>query len=286
MTRQFTGMVWILLAGPALAQSQVRVVLTRQGSGLIGAGKSVVIDVEVEVDTPKPPLGAPVDVPDYRVAQFDFSHNPLVAVGSFTFDTSALPGGGNDAFYTFDETLGADGIVSMEYNFPFDAGGTFDLPDLLTKIGEVVVTPPTAGLVFVDAIDVLANTPGQADGSYHLAQFPPATTTWENFPGSTDIVVHDLLWLPIVSNCCVANEFPGCDDPTCAQAVCDVNPFCCDVIWDETCAAQAVNVDCVDLCIPPGMPVPAVSSWGAGALGAVLLGLGAVVFARRRSTAP
>ena len=41
---------------------------------------------------------------------------------------------------------------------------------------------------------------------------------------------------------CFAAEGNGsraCDDATCCDTTCAVDPFCCDVIWDATCAAEA-----------------------------------------------
>ena len=45
-----------------------------------------------------------------------------------------------------------------------------------------------------------------------------------------------------VSPCCEANPdgLPGCSgDAECEALVCAVDPFCCDAIWDETCAGLA-----------------------------------------------
>jgi hypothetical protein len=42
-------------------------------------------------------------------------------------------------------------------------------------------------------------------------------------------------------NCCVINSTPGCDNPACCNAVCDVDPYCCNVEWDSACALQAAG---------------------------------------------
>ncbi len=52
-----------------------------------------------------------------------------------------------------------------------------------------------------------------------------------------------------IGDCCSANGTPGCEDPTCCDAVCQVNPDCCDVEWDNACADQAEAL-CI-LCLPP-----------------------------------
>ena len=41
--------------------------------------------------------------------------------------------------------------------------------------------------------------------------------------------------------CCVANGTIGCDDGPCTVAICALDPFCCDTMWDEICANQAIQ---------------------------------------------
>ncbi len=49
------------------------------------------------------------------------------------------------------------------------------------------------------------------------------------------------------SNCCLAHGGLGCDDPDCQAAVCAVDPFCCQVAWDQICADEAHQF-CGGLC--------------------------------------
>jgi hypothetical protein len=49
-------------------------------------------------------------------------------------------------------------------------------------------------------------------------------------------------------SCCVGHDTPGCDDPGCQQIVCAADPFCCNMAWDDICAAEAANL-CGDLCL-------------------------------------
>ena len=46
--------------------------------------------------------------------------------------------------------------------------------------------------------------------------------------------------------CFEPNDTPGCEIPECCNLVCDVDPFCCVVIWEQACAdtAQALCPDC------------------------------------------
>jgi len=52
---------------------------------------------------------------------------------------------------------------------------------------------------------------------------------------------------PGVGACCQGTNTPGCNDEDCCNAVCALDPFCCDVVWDNICAAQAADV-CFPLC--------------------------------------
>ena len=51
--------------------------------------------------------------------------------------------------------------------------------------------------------------------------------------------------------CDEPHDGPGCLQPQCCELVCEVDVFCCDVVWDETCVEQAGelcgDVRCPDL---------------------------------------
>ncbi len=52
-------------------------------------------------------------------------------------------------------------------------------------------------------------------------------------------------------DCCADNGTPGCNDPICCDAVCSLDPFCCQMTWDGQCADLASKVcdDCTDACL-------------------------------------
>ncbi len=52
---------------------------------------------------------------------------------------------------------------------------------------------------------------------------------------------------PGEGDCCQGNNTPGCDDEDCCNAVCALDPFCCEDVWDDLCADQAADV-CFPLC--------------------------------------
>ncbi len=43
-------------------------------------------------------------------------------------------------------------------------------------------------------------------------------------------------------DCCVANGTPHCNDQECCDAICIIDPFCCDGPWDEICAEEAGEI--------------------------------------------
>lgn len=51
----------------------------------------------------------------------------------------------------------------------------------------------------------------------------------------------------IAGDCCMAHLGSGCNNGTCAEAVCDVDPSCCSTTWDSGCVAQAISL-CPGLC--------------------------------------
>ena len=50
-------------------------------------------------------------------------------------------------------------------------------------------------------------------------------------------------------NCHAVHETPGCVDADCCNAVCAVDPACCEVTWDQACVDQARAS-----CLAPGKP--------------------------------
>ncbi|MDG2020618.1 MAG: hypothetical protein P8J59_01565 [Phycisphaerales bacterium] len=53
-------------------------------------------------------------------------------------------------------------------------------------------------------------------------------------------------------SCFEANDSPSCEDATCCDAVCSIDPFCCDSSWDGNCAffagavCEATGAECGD----------------------------------------
>jgi hypothetical protein len=52
---------------------------------------------------------------------------------------------------------------------------------------------------------------------------------------------------PQAGDCLQANGTPACDDAACCEAVCSIDPRCCEIVWDSICAAVA-QTTCVGGC--------------------------------------
>jgi len=46
------------------------------------------------------------------------------------------------------------------------------------------------------------------------------------------------------SSCCEVGSSPGCDDPVVEQCVCDLDPFCCNHLWDGFCVQEVESRGC------------------------------------------
>ncbi len=56
--------------------------------------------------------------------------------------------------------------------------------------------------------------------------------------------------LPSCGNCLTGHGGLGCDEAGCEALICGLDPFCCDVAWDDICAGEAI-VECAGLVCSP-----------------------------------
>lgn len=62
---------------------------------------------------------------------------------------------------------------------------------------------------------------------------------------------------PCAGECCEPNFTPSCNEEVCCNAVCEEDPFCCEEMWDFTCANQATATpQCNDITINRDAPCP------------------------------
>ena len=87
--------------------------------------------------------------------------------------------------------------------------------------------------------------------------YPECATTWD--AGCAQIASRLCRWPEPgtrgLGNCLLPSDASrGCDDAYCSSLVCECDPNCCDIVWDETCVALAGNM-CIlvparDLAVP------------------------------------
>lgn len=46
----------------------------------------------------------------------------------------------------------------------------------------------------------------------------------------------------LLPSCCVVSAVPHCNNESCCNQVCAIDPFCCDVQWDLTCVNRAIEI--------------------------------------------
>jgi hypothetical protein len=51
-------------------------------------------------------------------------------------------------------------------------------------------------------------------------------------------------------NCCQTGHGAGCSNPAIQACVCAVDPFCCDIEWDNICVGEVQGLNCGS-CSPP-----------------------------------
>lgn len=58
---------------------------------------------------------------------------------------------------------------------------------------------------------------------------------------------------PGAGDCCSANGTPGCNNASCCETVCAIDPYCCETAWDSICADEAK--DLCGICPQPDLIV-------------------------------
>jgi hypothetical protein len=188
-----------------------------------------------------PTDGTTVNVPpgNYYLAISGFNNDPASQGGPIFFQAN------------FSEISGPDG-----------KGGEF-------PVSNWVVLPPgqdpLGGYLIMLTGTAFAATPcpgdTNADRLINVIDLVNVVTTWgsdghgEGFAADLDgngvVNVLDLVevitsWgacpagCPGPGDCFVPGDTPGCNDPACCTAVCAVDPFCCQWVWDQGCVSQAL----------------------------------------------
>jgi len=140
------------------------------------------------------------------------------------------------------ESVPTSGSLSANNSALTDNSGVFETAGPNPQ-GLVFTIEDTAGCSCEQIVDV------QHLGQGHLRNgcSPGAMQNWVNFLDESSC-----------GDCVESNGTPGCEVSECEAAVCDIDPFCCNVFWDGICAAEALDICVPDICIatPPSGAAP------------------------------
>jgi hypothetical protein len=77
---------------------------------------------------------------------------------------------------------------------------------------------------------------------------PCCSTAWDQACVNIAIQKCEGCGSPDAGDCCIVHATPFCSDGDCCAAVCDKDPFCCEVSWDVGCALLTLTEGaCLDL---------------------------------------
>ena len=221
-----------------------------------GTAQKVIIDTSTQVKTIAGELkgdseGLAGDPGDYQDCYKVVIKNPgtfvistLPPLGSSTFDTllGVYDESGRALLANDDGEQGAlgsrVGSQSSSGKFVIDQPGT-----IIISVSGAQSRPITE-----DGLPVFAfsDNPLEVVGPSQAGLAKPFAG-WDQ-PGQVGFYVVELTSVsPIPSSCAVENTedcfmihaTPYCDDSACCEATCAVEPFCCEVTWDATCASVA-----------------------------------------------
>ena len=142
-----------------------------------------------------------------------------------------MQGGAGDLFYDLGQPFPTDNT---------GGGNPGDCVSFGSTDGSTVFAPGTA-FIASDGIVAVAAYSTWDDGTDVPAGFLQSgqvlVTLGAAIPASCGA--------PGTSACQEASSVPGCSDAICCASICDNDPFCCEEVWDTSCAAMAI-----DLCGP------------------------------------
>jgi hypothetical protein len=145
------------------------------------------------------------------------------------------------------------------------AGATASEPYILELVGTRTTTLPIAEAKLTCVVRNAANVvlySGPAAGFSTVLSLGNGTYTVElsaeaeleviDLPNSADMDFAITLSTPelfcgspFAGSCFVPHGSPHCNDQTCCETVCAIDPSCCEVIWDATCVNQA-TIGCTE----------------------------------------
>jgi len=142
---------------------------------------------------------------------------------------------------------------------PNDVVGVSDLLEMLSQWGECPF--PSCGGSEAGNCFLANGTPGCQDEDCCKTVCDAdnfcCDVEWDSLCVDTALDLCGNAACPGEGDCFSANGTPGCEDETCCNIVCSIDPFCCDSEWDGICADEA-NDNCPNApaqgacCLPDG----------------------------------
>ncbi|MBL9119848.1 MAG: hypothetical protein JNL80_08040 [Phycisphaerae bacterium] len=150
--------------------------------------------------------------------------------------------GGRDVWFRIDPTSSGMILVEMIAEFDaslsvFDLGGAIQVdPTLLASFQIGCIEAPAGG-------SVLFTLPNANPCSHYLLRIAGALGDSGPAAGLATLLLNGpfLCGNTLGGACDTPHDWAGCGDASCCEAVCAIDPSCCDTAWDETCATQAVD---------------------------------------------
>ena len=144
---------------------------------------------------------------------------------------------GSEAILNASGLLSTGGVINVDFEYralPIEPQ-TFPIDGRVLFLQVAVLSGEHASGVWnLEWVNVTLGTGGRA------------RCEWTTVPGACG---------PGAGLCGEPNGTPGCEDPACCAAVCDLDPICCIIEWDQSCADIAIDIGCAVGC-PPGGPPP------------------------------
>ena len=157
---------------------------------------------------------APVDSRD-----LDWYSFATDSPGTLTFTINADRGGAGTpadvVLFVVDSNGGDCGAFTFQALTPVECGQ------------EVQITVPAGNYGFITSTAFGEEGGGACSTDYRVSV---------SLAGASDVCGD-----PGSGECTDPNGVPGCSDLTCCATVCEIDSFCCDEAWDESCVAIAVD---------------------------------------------
>ena len=128
---------------------------------------------------------------------------------------------------------------------------------------DPVTSVPSPGSCFVPHATPGCDSPGCCSQVCAIAGLEYCCeTVWDADCAARAIEVCDDCGDPFAGSCLRAHTTPNCVVEECCRAVCDIDPFCCEVVWDGLCAETArTRGECNDQATCGGPPNVNRSCW-------------------------